>query len=301
MQMRGVTKSLRMSQIGIFPDDTLQAAHPCVASKENLGPYRLDDVHHEDCIEGMRRLPENSIDVAIADPPYNLSKGGDWSWNGDAPLPGFGGKWAKVMAEWDDLPLTEYFEFTVAWLRALRRVVRPTGSFWIHGTYHNIGIVNFALQALGIEIINEVIWYKRNAFPNLARRRLTASHETVLWVHTGTATRRNYRFRYDLAKALDCPEDRLKIAGKQMRTVWDIPNNKSREELKHGKHPTQKPLRLLDRQLRLSSEPGQLCLVPFAGSGSAGVAAQHCGLHFLGFETEQEYVDLARQRIGRLR
>ena len=287
-----------MTQNTLFPDRALQT-HRDREAADAIGPYRLDDIHQEDCIAGMQQLPSNCVDVAIADPPYNLSKGGNWSWNGTTSLPGFGGQWKKVMADWDDLPLMEYIEFTTAWLTQLQRVVRPTGSIWIHGTYHNIGIVNVVLQSLEIEIINEVIWYKRNAFPNLAGRRLTASHETILWAHTGGNTKREYLFQYELSKDLACPEDRLKALGKQMRTVWDIPNNKSPQELRYGRHPTQKPVRLLERQLRLSSRPGQLCLIPFAGSGSVGIAAQRCALSFLGFEIDPKYVDIARTRIRR--
>ena len=109
--------------------------------------------------------------LAIADPPYNASKGSIWKWDNSVRLPGFGGDWQKVMAQWDDMPLTEYFTFTLAWLSEVKRVVRPTGSLWVHGTYHNIGVINFALQLLEIEIINEVVWYKRNSFPNLSGRR----------------------------------------------------------------------------------------------------------------------------------
>jgi site-specific DNA-methyltransferase (adenine-specific) len=185
----------------------------------------------------------------------------------------------------------------LAWIGELKRLVKPTGSLWIHGVYHNAGIINFALQALGVEIINEVVWYKRNSFPNLAGRRLTASHETILWAHTGK--RREYLFRYDEAKAMLCPGDRLKAPGKQMRTVWDIPNNKSRDELACGRHPTQKPLRLLARMLALSSQPGGVCLVPFAGAGSECVAALRAGLRFVAFETDSAYVEIARERVTR--
>src|SRR5205823_58277 len=132
----------------------------------------------------------------------------------------------------------------------LKRVVRPTGSLWVHGTYHNIGIINFAMQVLGIEIINEVVWYKRNSFPNLSGRRLTASHESILWAHTGKT--RRYHFDYEAAKGLAFPGDALKAPGKQMRTVWDMPNNKDQQEIRFGKHPTQKPLRLLTRMLAIS-------------------------------------------------
>src|SRR5262245_35090688 len=165
------------------------------AGSVSIGPYPLNTVQEIDCIEGMRALPDGSFDIAVADPPYNASKGGIWKWDNAAPLPGFGGDWEKVMAAWDDLPLADYLAFTLEWLTELKRVVRPTGSLWVHGTYHNAGIINFALQLLGIEIINEVILYKRNSFPNLSGRRLTASHETILWAHAGKT--RKYFFDYE--------------------------------------------------------------------------------------------------------
>jgi DNA modification methylase len=261
-----------------------------------LGPYDANAVYRADCITAMARLPPACVDVAIADPPYNASKGGDWRWDNSVKLPGLGGDWSKVSATWDDMPLGGYLAFTLAWLRELRRVVKPTGSLWIHGTYHNIGVINFALQLLGLEIINEVVWYKRNSFPNLSGRRLTASHETILWAHTGK--RRQYLFDYARSKSLECDGDGLKAPGKQMRTVWDIPSNKQRAELAFGKHPTQKPLRLITRMLAVSSRPGQICLVPFAGSGSECVAARSSGLSFLGFETDRSYVALARKRLA---
>ena len=263
----------------------------------HIGPFQLDAVYLEDCVHAMKQLEPNSVDLAIADPPYNLSKGGRWKWDNSVSLPGFGGDWSKVMAEWDDLPLGEYFAFTLSWLSELKRVVRPTGSLWLHGTYHNIGIINFALQLLEIEIINEVVWFKRNSFPNLSGRRLTASHETIIWAHTGGPKGRKYYFNYDEAKNMACPEDGLKEAGKQMRTVWDIPNNKKREEIQFGKHPTQKPLRLLHRMLRISSKEGDVLLVPFAGAGSECVAARDMGLHFLAFETDRQFVELCQKRL----
>jgi site-specific DNA-methyltransferase (adenine-specific) len=263
-----------------------------------LANYALNDVHVEDCVKAMQALPSCSVDIAIADPPYNLSKGGNWTWDNSVRLPGFGGDWAKVMAEWDDMTLAEYFTFTVAWVSELKRVVRPTGSIWIHGTYHNAGIINFALQLLQVEIINEIIWYKRNSFPNLSGRRLTASHETVLWTHTGGAKSRQYFFAYKESKAMKCEGDQLKVPGKQMRTVWDIPNNKRREELRFGKHPTQKPVRLLTRMLSLSAKPGDLLLVPFAGAGSECMAALDMGIHFLAFENDPDFADICRARIA---
>jgi site-specific DNA-methyltransferase (adenine-specific) len=260
-------------------------------------PFDINCVHQADCIEALRVLPDASVDIAIADPPYNASKGNNWKWDNSVCLPGFGGNWSKVMADWDDMPLGDYFQFTLSWLAELKRIVRSTGSLWIHGTYHNIGIINFALQILEIEIINEVVWYKRNSFPNLSGRRLTASHETILWAHTGGKKRR-YHFDYDVSKAMSSPEDMMKEAGKQMRTVWDIPNNKQRDELAHGKHPTQKPVRLIKRMLSISARPGDLLLVPFAGAGSDCVAAKEMNINFLGFEIEPEFVTISGKRLA---
>ena len=144
--------------------------------------------------------------------PTTPARAGSGSGRTLAPLPGFGGDWSKVMARWDNLPLADYLAFTLAWLAEVCRIVRPTGSLWIHGTYHNIGLINFALQILEIEIINEVIWFKRNSFPNLSGRRLTASHETILWAHTG-GRRREYSFHYQAAKKMACPEEFLQRAG----------------------------------------------------------------------------------------
>lgn len=270
-------------------------------SIERVGPYMTDRVYIEDCISALKKLPTNSVDVAIADPPYNLSKGSVWKWDNSIQLPGFGGDWSKVMAEWDNMSLVEYFSFTLAWLSELKRIVRPTGSLWLHGTYHNIGIINFALQLLEVEIINEIVWYKRNSFPNLSGRRLTASHETILWAHTGGAKHRKYYFAYDKAKDMICPEDYLKEQGKQMRTVWDIPNNKKREETEFGKHPTQKPIRLLSRMLEISAKAGDILLIPFAGAGSDCVAAKQMGIGFLAFETDEHYAEICKKRLDSIR
>ena len=266
-------------------------------SVESIGPYDLCSVYLEDSVDAMKKLPSESVDVAIADPPYNLSKGGIWKWDSSVRLPGFGGDWSKVMAEWDNISLTDYFSFTLVWLAALKRIVRPSGSLWIHGTYHNIGIINFALQLLDIEIISEVVWYKRNSFPNLSGRRMTASHETILWAHTGGSKNRKYYFAYNKSKDMACPEDLLKEKGKQMRTVWDIPNNKKRDEIQSGKHPTQKPIRLLTRMLELSAKEGHVLLVPFAGAGSDCIAAKELGIRFLAFENDPEDVKICMKRL----
>lgn len=256
----------------------------------------IDKIYDIDCIEGMKNLPTNSVDLIIADPPYNLSKGGAWKWDNSVKLDGMGGNWNKVMQSWDDYTLETYFEFTKAWLTEAKRILKPTGSMWIFGTYHNIGIINVVCQLLKIEIINEVIWYKKNAFPNLSGRRLTASHETILWCNKGEK-KREYYFNYNYSKNGDFSKDELKSSGKQMRTVWDISNNKARKELAYGKHPTQKPIKIIKRMIRLSSRVGDVMMTPFAGAGSECVAAKECQRHYLGFETDKQYINIAEERL----
>lgn len=251
---------------------------------------------HGECIAEMKKLPDDSIDLILADPPYNLSKGGDWKYDNRDELKGMGGKWNKVMQEWDDYSFDTYMEFTHDWLAEAKRLLKPTGSMWIFGTYHNIGIINVICQMLGIEIINEVIWYKKNAFPNLAGRRLTASHETILWCNKGMK-KRNYYFNYEYSKEGDFSYDTLKAPGKQMRTVWDISNNKEKEELAYGKHPTQKPIRILKRMIELSSHEGDMMLTPFSGAGSECVAAKMTGRQYIGIELEEKYCAIAEDRL----
>lgn len=251
----------------------------------------------QDALVGMTKFRDGSFDLAIADPPYGASTQATWELPDGHNLPGFGGAWKLAAHDWDQLSGLEGFAFTLQWLTELRRLVRPTGSIWIHSTYHNSGIVNVACQLLGLEIINEVIWLKRNAFPNLARRRLTASHETILWVHTGRG-KRQYRFNYSAAKNAAFPEDSLKEAGKQLRTVWDIPNNKTREELRFGRHPTQKPLRMTERMLLLSGTPGGTVLVPFMGSGTEIVASLRWDMRPTGFEIDRSSFALASKRTA---
>ena len=251
---------------------------------------------NEDCISGMKELPENSVDLIIADPPYNLSKGKSWKWDNSINLIGMGGNWEITKEIWDDMTLEDYIKFTNLWLTEAKRVLKDTGSMWIFGTYHNIGIINLLCQINEIEIINEVIWYKKNAFPNLSGRRLTASHETLLWCHSG-GNKRNYYFNYDFSKNGDFQKDSLKNFGKQMRTVWDISNNKEKRELLYGKHPTQKPLSILKRILQLSSKKGDLVLVPFSGAGSECLAAKELCRDYLGFEINNEYIEIAQNRL----
>lgn len=260
-----------------------------------LGNLSLNKIYLGDALSLIKKIPNNSIDITIVDPPYNLSKGSKIFMK-NIKQEGFGGDWKKTIELWDNLDLKDYFNFTMSWLTEVKRVTKTTGSIWIHGTYHNIGIINTILQILNIEIINEVIWFKRNSFPNLAGRRLTASHENILWCHTG-GKKRKYIFNYDYSKKSHFDEDKIKIKNKQMRTVWDIPNNKKKEELLFGKHPTQKPVRLIDRIIKLSSKKGNILLSPFAGAGTDCIVAKNNKLNFIGFELEKKYFNIAIKRL----
>lgn len=250
----------------------------------------------QDAIIGMSEMLDNSFDLCIADPPYGASTKANWQYDSQKKLNGFGGNWKLTSEVWDLLSQNELFESTFVWLKEVKRLVKPTGSIWIHSTYHNSGFVNVCCQLLGLEIINEVSWYKRNAFPNLSARRLTASHETILWVHTG-GEKREYLFNYEAVKKAKFESDNLKEQDKQLRTVWDIPNNKAKDELAFGTHPTQKPLRVSDRLLMISGLENGKLLVPFAGSGTEMIAGLKYGMQVVGFETNAEYFELAKTRI----
>lgn len=264
-------------------------------SMNNILP--INTIINGDCISEMKKLPDSCIDIIIADPPYNLSKGNDWKWDNSTKLHGMGGNWNKAMEDWDNYTFKSYMIFTQNWLTEAKRILKSTGSMWIFGTYHNIGIVNIICQSLGIEIINEVIWYKRNAFPNLSGRRLTASHETILWCNKGEK-KREYYFDYEYSKSGDFSYDNLKNPGKQMRTVWDISNNKKKSELEYGKHPTQKPLRILKRMIKLASKEGDIMFTPFSGAGSECVAAKMTGRNYIGVEIDKHYCEIAANRLN---
>ena len=254
-------------------------------------------LYNEDCFIGLSKIEDNSYDLAIVDPPYGASSKHAWSYGDKGKLKGFGGNWKLTNEVWDTFSQDDSFTSTLKWLSELKRIVKETGSIWIHSTYHNSGFVNVCCQFLGLEIINEVVWFKRNAFPNLSGRRLTASHETILWVHTGGEKNRKYRFNYEESKEFSSPSDLIKVKGKQMRTVWDIPNNKSREELKFGKHPTQKPIKVSERILLLSGLKGGKLLIPFVGSGTEMVAGLNYGMDVCGFELDPKYFEIAKARI----
>jgi site-specific DNA-methyltransferase (adenine-specific) len=246
-----------------------------------------------DCLEALERLPPHSVDVAFADPPYHLSNGGTTCQSG---------RRVRVdKGDWDaSRGVDADHAFQARWLSAVRRALKPGGTLWVSGTQHVIFSIGYAMQELGFHLLNTVTWYKPNASPNLACRFFTHSTELLLWASPSRSRPLAHRFNYGAMKERN--------GGKQMRDLWQIPEPDGEQvvwsvptpgprEKVHGRHPTQKPLALLDRVLAASAAPGDLVLDPFAGSGTSGVAALQAGCRFLGVERDPAYVDLAARRL----
>ena len=234
-----------------------------------------------DAIEILNRLPEKSINLIFADPPYNLSNDG---------FTCHAGKRVSVnKGEWDrSKGIEEDYRFHYQWIEACKRVLKPDGTIWISGTYHSIYACGFALQQQGWHIINDICWYKPNASPNLSCRMFTASHETLIW--TKKNKKAKHTFNYEIMKNGQWNDDFLKKPNKQMRSVWAISAPKNKEK-KYGKHPTQKPEELLKRIILSSSKEGDIILDPFCGSGTTGVVAIRYNRKFVGIDSEKKYLD----------
>ena len=247
-------------------------------------------LYNADSLKILAQLPENSIDMIFADPPYNLSNGG-FSVHAGRQVSVNKGEWDKSKGFNGD------YEFHYKWLEACRRVLKSEGTLWVSGTYHSIYQCGHALQAIGYHILNDISWFKPSASPNLSCRFFTASHETLIWARKEKNTK--HIFNYDLMKNGFWPEDFIKKENKQMRSVWAIGTPKP-EEKKYGKHPTQKPLNLLKRIVLASTKKGDIVLDPFTGSSTTGLAAIANGRKFIGVDTEKQYLDLSIKRIKEL-
>ncbi len=246
----------------------------------------LDQVVHDDCLAALARLPEASVDLVFADPPYNLQLDGDLLRPNNTRVDGVHQDWDRF----DDL--AAYDRFTRDWLAACRRVLKPDGALWVIGSYHNIFRVGAALQDAGFWLLNDVIWRKTNPMPNFRGRRFTNAHETLIWAARGARSR--YTFNYDSMKAFN---DDL-----QMRSDWLLPICSGPERLKDDTgrkaHPTQKPEGLLLRVLLATSRPGDVVVDPFAGTGTTCAVARRLGRRFIGIERDGDYVAAARARIA---
>lgn len=247
--------------------------------------YRL---YHDDCLKILENIPENTFDMIFADPPYLLSNGGITCQNGKVVSVNKG-KWDESQGFEQD------FEFHKKWLSACKRVLKKNGTLWVSGTYHSIYSCGFAMQLLGYHILNDISWFKPNASPNMCCRYFTASHETLIWARKDKRTK--HTFNYELMKNGDFPSDFIKKPNTQMRSVWAIGTPKKSEKT-FGKHPTQKPLDLLERIILASTNEGDLILDPFMGSATTGVAALKLGRKFVGIEKEKEFLELAEKRLS---
>jgi modification methylase len=244
----------------------------------------LGTIIEGDCVTAMRRLPAASIDMVFADPPYNLQLGGDL-------FRPEGGLVDAVDDDWDKFSsFAHYDHFTRAWLHEARRVLKPNGTLWVIGSYHNIFRVGAALQDEGFWILNDIVWRKSNPMPNFRGTRFTNAHETLIWASRGEDSR--YTFNYRAMKALN---DEL-----QMRSDWLLPICSGGERVKERgtkAHPTQKPEALLYRVLLACTGPGDVVLDPFFGTGTTGAVARRLGREWIGIEREKRYVRVARERI----
>jgi len=246
----------------------------------------LDTIIKGDCVAALEALPDQSVDVIFADPPYNLQLGGALHRPDQSLVDACDDEWDQFAS------FAAYDAFTRAWLLACRRVLKPSGTIWVIGSYHNIFRVGATLQDLNFWILNDIVWRKTNPMPNFKGRRFQNAHETMIWA-TRDPKAKGYTFNYDAMKAAN---DDV-----QMRSDWLFPICNGGERLKDadGKkvHPTQKPEALLARILMASSRPGDVVLDPFFGSGTTGAVAKRLGRHFVGIEREQAYIDAARARI----
>jgi len=261
-----------------------------ILANVNKKPYFSQEnfvLYNRDSIELLKELPENSIDMIFADPPYNLSNGG-FTVHAGRMVSVNKGDWDKSKGFDGD------YAFHYKWLAACKKVLKPGGTLWVSGTYHSIYQCGYALQSLGYHILNDISWFKPNASPNLSCRFFTASHETLIWARKDRKAK--HTFNYDLMKNGNWPEDQLKKPNLQMRSVWAVGTPKG-DEKKFGKHPTQKPLDLLNRIVLASTKENEVILDPFTGSSTTGIAAVLNKRKFIGIDTEKKYLDLSIKRF----
>nr|WP_312164656.1 site-specific DNA-methyltransferase [Brevundimonas diminuta] len=251
-----------------------------------MSELKTDVILRGDCIEVLKGLPDKSVDMVFADPPYNLQLGGDLLRPDNSKVDAVDDDWDKFDS------FAAYDAFTRAWLGECRRVLKDEGSLWVIGSYHNIFRLGSAMQDLGFWVLNDIIWRKSNPMPNFKGTRFTNAHETMIWAAKSRDQKR-YTFNYDALKAFN--EDT------QMRSDWTLALCTGGERLKDengGKaHPTQKPEALLHRVLLSASRVGDVVLDPFFGTGTTGAAAKRLGRHFIGIERDETYAKLAEQRI----
>ncbi|MDP3494505.1 MAG: site-specific DNA-methyltransferase [Hyphomonadaceae bacterium] len=268
-------------------------AKPAAAASRVLAKpvLPLDQIIVGDCIESMNALPEGSIDLIFADPPYNLQLGGDLTRPDNSHVDAVNNDWDKFDS------FAAYDKFTRDWLKAARRILKPDGAIWVIGSYHNIFRVGTAIQDLGFWILNDVVWNKSNPMPNFKGTRLANAHETLIWA-TRSHEQKRYTFNYD---ALKTGNDDIQARS----DWWTFPICSGGERMKNddGKksHPTQKPEALLHRIIVGTTNPGDVILDPFFGTGTTGAVAKLLDRRFIGLERDKDYIDVATRRIANVR
>ncbi|MAX74593.1 MAG: modification methylase [Nioella sp.] len=249
----------------------------------------LNKIVPGDCIDVMHSLPEACVDLIFADPPYNLQLKGNLHRPDNSMVDAVDDAWDQFDS------FAVYDTFTKAWLKAAQRVLKPNGAIWVIGSYHNIFRVGYELQNQGFWLLNDVIWRKSNPMPNFRGKRLTNAHETMIWASKSEGAK--YTFNYEALKALN--------EGVQMRSDWVLPICNGHERIKDEKgdkaHPTQKPESLLHRILVATTNPGDVVLDPFFGTGTTGAVAKKLGRDFIGIEREDAYRDVAEKRLKTIR
>ena len=241
------------------------------------------NLYHDDCLKRLKKIDKKSIDMIFADPPYFLSNGG---------VSCHSGKQVSVnKGQWDEgLSPNDKLSFNRKWIRACREVLKDDGTIWISGTYHNIYSIGVALELEGFSIINNITWQKPNPAPNLACRSFTHSTETIIWARKQLTPKKKgkHYFNYELMKEMN--------DNKQMKDVWLLSLPSKKEKI-NGKHPTQKPLSVLERIILASTKENDVVLDPFNGSGTTGIACLNLNRKYIGIEKEEEYLELTKRRI----
>ncbi len=273
-----------MGQILVSDRARFRAAKEVARQADVKADLPLGQIIPGDCIAAMRSLPAASVDLVFADPPYNLQLGGDLARPDGSHVDAVTDAWDKFDS------FAAYDKFTREWLTEARRVLKPNGSLWVIGSYHNIFRVGAILQDLGFWILNDIVWRKANPMPNFKGTRFTNAHETLIWASQGEKSR--YTFNYRVMKTLN---DEL-----QMRSDWVLPICGGQERLKRDgvkAHPTQKPEALLYRVMLATTNKGDVVLDPFFGTGTTGAVAKRLGRDWIGCEKEDIYREVAMERI----
>ena len=252
-----------------------------------LGQFELNNIYQGNSLELLKLIPDNSVDLIFADPPYNLQLGGELLRPNQTKVDAVNDAWDKFASKED------YDKFTTLWMKECYRILKTTGSFWVIGTYHNIFRVGTILQNTGFWLLNDVIWVKPNPMPNFKGTRFNNAHETLIWAAKSKSS--SYTFHYHSLKVMN---DDL-----QMRSDWWIPICQGAERIKvNGQkaHSTQKPEELLSRIILSTSNPGDIVLDPFSGSGTTAAVAKRFGRKYIAFEREEFYVQLAKNRLNKI-